>query len=218
MVTELRQCVLRPQESLPVPDASPSSHLTVPDTPVAVAARTLAEAASPPFLFNHAARTFGLALLFAGVDGIDVEGEFLYVGALLHDLGLTDRFDGPRCFENESAAAAMDFARDQGWDDLRQERLANAIRFHMQPRVAPEDDAAGYLLSEATSCDVRGHRLDELPRDIVADLIGRYPRLGFKEAFVMLFEKQARAKPGCLADLYLQRGWADLVRSAPFAE
>lgn len=201
-----------------MPDAILPPDLTEPGTPIALAARSLAEEASPPFLFNHAARTFAFALWFADADGIEADREFLYVGALLHDLGLTDRFDGPRCFENEGAAAAMGFARDYGWDEIRQERLANAIRLHMHPRVVPEDDGPGYLLSEATSCDVRGHRLDELPPSAVADLVAHYPRLGFKDAFVRLFEKQARAKPGCLADLYLQRGWADRVRSAPFTE
>jgi hypothetical protein len=180
------------------------------------AARSLSEEASPPFLFNHSARTFGLAILFARLDGIEVDRELVYVGALLHDLGLTARYDGPRCFENESAVAAAGFARNRGWDALRQEQLANAVRLHMHPRVVPEDDAAGYLLSEATSCDVRGHRLDELPPDAVADLLARYPRLGFAEGFIELFERQARAKPGCLADLYLQRGFADRVRSAPW--
>jgi HD domain len=191
--------------------------LAEPTSPVALAARALSERVSPPFLFNHAARTDALAVLFARLDGIELDRELVYVGALLHDLGLTEGFDGPRCFENESAAAAADFARDHGWDELRQERLASAIRFHMHPRVVPEDDAAGYLLSEATSCDVRGHRVDDLPPDAVADLFVRYPRLDFTKGFIELFERQARAKPGCLADLYLQRGFADRVRSAPFS-
>lgn len=180
------------------------------------AARELSEQVSPLFLFNHAARTFGIAVLFGRLDDIRVDRELLYVGALLHDLGLTEAYDGPRCFENESAKAAASFARERGWDALRQEQVANAVRLHMHPRVLPEDDAAGYLLSEATSCDVRGHRLEELPRDAVADLLTRYPRLGFAEGFIELFEQQARAKPGCLADLYLQRGFADRVRSAPW--
>jgi hypothetical protein len=201
-----------------VPDATHPPDLTEPDSAIAQAAGSLAEETSPPFLFNHAARSYGLALLFAGVDGIAVDREFLFIGALLHDLGLTERFNGPRCFENESAVAAVAFARDHGWDELRQERLANAIRLHMHPRVVPEDDGPGYLLSEATSCDVRGHRLDEVPSDVVAQLLSRYPRLGFKERFIELFERQARTKPGCLADLYLQRGFADRVRSAPFPE
>jgi hypothetical protein len=202
-----------------MPDAATwRADLDEPADETAIAARALSERVSPPFLFNHAARTYGLAVLFARLDGIEVDRELVYVGALLHDLGLTESFDGPRCFENESAVAAMAFAGERGWDQLRQEQLANAIRFHMHPRVVPEDDAAGYLLSEATSCDVRGHRLDELPPDAVADLMSRYPRLGFKDRFIALFERQARAKPGCLADLYLQRGWADRVRAASYPE
>ena len=192
--------------------------LAQPEGEAASAALALAEQASPPFLVNHVQRTYRLALLFADVDRIEFDREFLYVGAILHDLGLTERFDGPRCFENESAAAAATFARDQGWEALRAERLAEAIRLHMHPRVVPEDDAVGYLLSEATSCDVRGHRLDELRSDTVAALTAIYPRLGFKDAFVELFERQAVAKPGCLADLYLKGGWGDRVRSAPFPE
>jgi hypothetical protein len=202
-----------------MPDAATwRADLDEPADETAIAARALSERVSPPFLFNHAARTYGLTVLFARLDGIEVDRELVYVGALLHDLGLTESFDGPRCFENESAVAAMAFAGERGWDQLRQEQLANAIRFHMHPRVVPEDDAAGYLLSEATSCDVRGHRLDELPPDAVADLMSRYPRLGFKDRFIELFERQARAKPGCLADLYLQRGWADRVRAASYPE
>jgi hypothetical protein len=181
-------------------------------------ALALARESSPPFLFNHAVRTHAWALEFARLDGVEHDPELLYVGALLHDLGLTDRFDGPRCFENESAAAAVDFARQHGWDDLRSERLANAIRLHAHPRVIPEDGAEGYLLSEATSCDVRGHRLPELPRATVESVIARYPRLDFADGFIALFEAQAVAKPGCLADLYLQRGLADRIRAAPFAD
>lgn len=190
--------------------------LAEPTDETALAARGLSERVSPRFLFNHAARTYGMAVLFARLDRVPVDRDLVYVGALLHDLGLIEAYEGPRCFENESAVAAVGFAREHGWDELRQEQLANAIRFHMHPRVVPEDDAAGYLLSEATSCDVRGHRLDELPPDAVADLLTRYPRRGFADGFIELFERQARAKPGCLADLYLQRGWAERVRSAPF--
>jgi hypothetical protein len=202
-----------------MPDrASWQAALAAPADETAEAARALSERVSPAFLFNHAARTYGLAVLFARLDGIPLDQELVYVGALLHDLGLIETFDGPRCFENESAVAAIEFVAKRGWDELRRERLANAIRFHMHPRVVPEDDAAGYLLSEATSCDVRGHRLDELPPDAVADLLARYPRLDFKAGFVQLFERQARAKPGCLADIYLQRGFADRVRAAPFPD
>jgi hypothetical protein len=190
--------------------------LSEPDTGIGLAARLLAQRESPPFLFNHACRTHAFAAIFARLDGVPVDRELLYVGAMLHDLGLTDAYQGPRCFENESAAAAAAFARTFGWDEMRCEALAQAIRLHMHPRVVPEDDAAGYLLSEATACDVSGHRLKELPAEILMEILGRQPRLDFAAGFIGLLERQSQVKPGCLADIYLHRGLADRVRSAPF--
>src|SRR5919197_128940 len=96
-------------------------------------------------------------------------------------------------------------ARDAGWDATRCGSVANAIRLHMHPRVVPEDDDAGYLLNEATSCDVTGYRVGDLPPHAVRDVFARYPRLDFAEGFVARFERQASEKPGCLADLYLQQ-------------
>jgi hypothetical protein len=190
--------------------------LTEPTTAASVAATELARRVSPPFLFNHAARTFAWACLIADKDRIPFDRELLYVGAILHDIGLTEAYDGPRCFENEGAAGAAAFARDQGWDALRAERLAEAIRLHMHPRVVPEDGAEGYLLGEATGCDCRGHRLGDLDPGAAADVVAGIPWLDFTEGFLALCEDQASRKPGCLVDLYLRDGFAAKVRAAPF--
>jgi HD domain len=193
----------------------PMPDLTEPTSPIARAATDLSRGASPPFLFNHAARTFAWAVLIADADRIAYDRELLYVGAILHDLGLTEAYQGPRCFENEGAAAAAAFARSHGWDAVRAETLAEAIRLHMHPRVVPEDSAEGYLLGEATGCDCRGHRIGELDPATVNAVVGRLPWLDFTEGFIAVVEDQARRKPGCLVDLYLQQGFADKVRNAP---
>jgi len=187
----------------------------VPESATTRAANDLSRSASPPFLYEHTVRTYVWACAFATLDSVPFDRELLYVGALLHDLGLTARFNGPRCFENEGAAAAAAFVRDRGWDPLRSERLAEAIRLHMHPRVVREDGAEGYLLSEATSCDVRGHRFTEIDADLAAAVVAEHPWLDFGQQFVELFRQQAARKPGCLADLYLQRGWEDRVLTAP---
>jgi hypothetical protein len=192
--------------------------LREPADAVSRAARELASDASPVFLRNHALRTYAFAALFANLDGVPYDPTFLYVGSVLHDLGLTERFASPRCFENDSAEAAYEFALRSGWSEDASHRLGLAIRLHMQPRVVPEDDGPGYLLSEATSCDVRGHRLDELPSDAVAEVLERYPRAGFKMGFTELFARQAREKPGCLADIYMRAGFAAKVAAATFED
>jgi len=190
--------------------------LAPPTSPIAHAATDLARDVSPPFLFNHSARTFAWALLIADKDKILYDRELLYVGAILHDIGLTEAYDGPRCFENEGAAAAAAFVRDRGWDPLRGESLAEAIRLHMHPRVVPADGAEGYLLGEATGTDCRGHRVGELDPALIAEVVAGIPWLDFTENFIALCEDQAHRKPGCLVDLYLRDGFADKVRAAPF--
>ncbi|HEX5012871.1 MAG TPA: HD domain-containing protein [Candidatus Limnocylindrales bacterium] len=190
--------------------------LSEPTTPVARAAANLAREVSPPFLYNHSARSFAWACLIAEKDRIAFDRELLYVGAILHDIGLTPAFDGPRCFENEGAVGAAAFAREQGWDGLRAERLAEAIRLHMHPRVVVEDSPEGFLLDQATGCDCRGHRIEDVDPAAAVDVIARYPWLDFTGGFIALVEDQARRKPGCLVDIYLQNGFADKVRNAPF--
>ena len=171
---------------------------------------------SPPFLFNHGARTFAWACLIADKDRIPFDRELLYVGAILHDIGLTEAYDGPRCFENEGAAAAAAFARDQGWDELRAERLAESIRLHMHPRVVPEDSAEGYLLGEATGCDCRGHRLGDLDPGAAAEVVARHPVARLHRGLHRPLRGPGARKPGCLVDLYLRDGFAAKVRAAPF--
>lgn len=190
--------------------------LAPPTSGIAHAAAELSRSVSPAFLHNHGARTFAWAVMLAEKDRVEYDRELLYVGATLHDLGLTEAYDGPRCFENEGARAAATFATGHGWDALRAEALAEAIRLHMDPRVIPEDGPEGYLLNEATGCDCRGHRVDDLDSGAVAEVVAESPWLDFTDGFLALCEDQARRKPGCLVDIYLRGGFAERVRNAPF--
>jgi HD domain len=183
---------------------------------VAARAAELSVRASPRFLFNHTVRTYAWGCMLAEAEGVGFDRELYLVASLLHDLGLTEAHDGPRCFEHESAAAAAAFARGAGWDGPRVEALAEAIRLHMQGRVILEDGPEAYLLTEATSCDVGGHRFDALEPARRARVLALAPREGFKAGFTRLVEDQARRKPGCMADLWLRRGLAARIAAAPF--
>ena len=84
----------------------------------------------------------------------------------------------------------------------------------MHPRVVPEDGPEAYLLNKATGCAVSGHRLAELG-DVVDPVVAHSPWLDFVDGFIGHVQDQAERKPGCLADLYLQRGLAKRIRNAP---
>jgi hypothetical protein len=159
---------------------------------------------------------FAWGCLLASRDALSFDGELFYVASLLHDIGLTEGFAGPGCFELEGAAAAVAFARERGWDPHRCATLAEAIRLHMQPRVRLADGAEAYLLDAGTTVDCSGTRLQEISEGDVALVLKRAPRDGFKEAFLGLLRAEATAKPGCMAEFALRGGLPDRMHSAPF--
>ncbi len=80
-----------------------------PDSPIARAANQLVLEVSPPFLYYHCARTYVFAHVLGSREKIHYDQELLYLGALLHDLGLTERFDDHHPFEIARANAARTF-------------------------------------------------------------------------------------------------------------
>jgi HD domain len=193
-------------------------HLALPESAIVSLALDLCADVSPRFLSNHAVRTYGWGCLLAEVDGVEFDRELLCVASLLHDLGLTETFKGPRCFELESAAAAVAFVRERGWDLARSADLGEAIRLHMQSRVVRDDGPEAYLLSEATACDVTGSRYEDLAPELRVRVLSVADREGFRQGFTQLFRQEAGQKPGCMADLYLRQGLAERIASAPFPE
>lgn len=194
------------------------SYLALPESAMVVAAWSLSIQVSPRFLWNHALRTCSWGFLLAKADQVEFDRELLCVASLLHDLGLTERFRGTRCFEKESAEAAVRLARDGGWDSDRCSKLGEVIRLHMQPRVVREDGPEAYLLSEAAAYDVTGSRYEDLPSDLRDRVLSIADREGFKEGFTRLFLEQARLNPGCMANVYMRQGLAERIASAPFAD
>jgi hypothetical protein len=99
----------------------------------------------------------------------------------------------------------------------QRELVANAIAMHSTPGVGLEAGAEAYLLSAGASVDVFGLRADEIPDAVRRDIVGQYPRLGFKREFAGLLRAEAKQVPRGRA-WYLHRfAVSDLsIRLAPF--
>ena len=80
--------------------------IKVPDTTLVRDAMELARGLLEPFLFNHVMRSwlFGVVLSEGAEHAPDAE--LLAIAAVLHDLGLTDRYTGANRFEVDGANAA----------------------------------------------------------------------------------------------------------------
>jgi hypothetical protein len=190
----------------------------VPDSAAAVAAERLARAESSPMLYGHALRSYFYAALLAARDGMDHDQELLYVGCVLHDIGLTPRFDDPvRAFEYISADTCAELVERHGWALGRRYRLHRAVVLHMAPTLPPAEEAEVLLLEAGVACDVTGTRSQELSGRAIQELLTRYPRAGFKRAFPQLLRSEAARKPLSHAALLLQ-GLEERIAAAPFPE
>ena len=83
------------------------------DSKIARDATQLGREVYPPYLFNHAVRTFLFGSLIGKKLSQRFDEEVLYLACILHDLGLTDRFEGELPFEIQGAEAAKTFLEQQ---------------------------------------------------------------------------------------------------------
>jgi hypothetical protein len=187
-----------------------------PDSSLAREAEDLLRSVAPPFLANHSFRSHFFAVALAQRDRVTFDEELLYVAALLHDIGLVEEFDTGRCFEEDSADAAVRLAEQGEWEAERRERLAEAIRLHVEADISLGDGPEAYLLWHATGLDVAGHRHGELTAAEVRAVVDAYPRLDFKDGFLGLVADQAMRKPACWAAEAMGGGLAARVAAAPF--
>lgn len=184
-----------------------------PNTAAARAAAELVSAASDATLVGHVWRTwyFGGQLIAEHLGDADLE--VAYVAAMLHDLGLTERFDSDEDFERAGATSAAEAATLWGWDPDRVVLVASAIASHLDLASAEARPEIA-LVHLGAGADLVGLRVDELPGDLVDDVLAAHPRDGFSRAVLTALTRQVERKPESkIAVLFRDFGFADLVRN-----
>jgi hypothetical protein len=187
-----------------------------PVTPAAEAALSVATRFCSPTLLNHCIRSYLWGAMYGTAHGIAFDDELYYVAALLHDLGLTEALDSHRLpFEEAGGQLAWVFGVAAGWPAERATRVSEIIVLHMRDDVAPADDPESHLLQVATTWEAAGRRPEEFPPDARAEMLARYPRLGFGAEFLACFEDQARRKPGSAAAASVDKDVAGRIAANP---
>src|SRR5882672_8716348 len=137
--------------------------ITVIDTPLIARALDYARIHSEPFLFNHAVRSWLFAVRLGQLQGVPYDAEVVAVGTLLHDLGLTNSFTGPKRFEIEGADAARAFAREQGLDDPRVQLIWDSVALNSTPSIALHKEVEVALCTAGIGLDYGGPQYDRIP-------------------------------------------------------
>lgn len=192
--------------------------LAIPDNLLCAQTVELVRSASPPFLLHHAMRTYIFGCALARRDGLRYDRELFFLAAAMHDLGLTERYDGPGPFELEGASHAYRFLLDQEVEASRAEVVHEAIALHARVGRAVGHSPEGILVQAGAGLDVLGLRAEDLARGSLSRATRAWPREDWKRQFSSLLRDQACRKPDCNIAGHVALGFLGRVRQAPFAE
>ncbi len=199
------------------------------DSDIARKATQLAQESSPPYLFNHAMRTFLFASLTGRAFKQNFDEELVFLACILHDLGLTDRFQGDAPFEIEGAEAARRFLKANSHPTQAIETVWDGIAMHASP-IAHYKRPEIALVAEGAGADVLGADPTQVSKSDVDQIMNAFPRLGFKSAFVTNCADVVRKHPrgasrGFMRDIgqrhvpgFSPKNFCDLLDQAPYAE
>ena len=199
------------------PQALTPTQLQPPDSKVAVRVRELVERLSSPSLANHCHRSFVFAVAIGHHQRATFDPELLYLAAMMHDLGLTDALRGPEPFETRGANAARDFCLDNGISNERAELVHEAIELHTSVATAFREPQLA-LVQLGSGADVLGYHIEDIARATVEAAVQLHPRLGWKKEVIRTLEREAEQNPEFVMAAHMRLGFANRIRSAPFAE
>ncbi|MBE9376155.1 HD domain-containing protein [Saccharopolyspora sp. HNM0983] len=168
----------------------------IPDSALAREATDLVRGAASPMLFDHSRRVFLWGSLRGQEQDLQVDPELLYVGALFHDLGLTQHYGRTdQRFEIDGADQAHRFLAEHGITGEPADRVWTAIALHTTPEVPLHMAPEIALLTRGVELDVLGtgyHAVTEQQREAV---VAAHPRTDFKNRILAAFTAGTQDRP-----------------------
>ena len=202
--------------------------IRIPDSKLARDAADVACEHGAPLLLAHSLRVYLFGAIQARGRGWELDHELFFVGSMFHDLGLTARYRSrDHRFEVDGANAAREFLKAHGISEESSELVWDAIALHTTPEIPWHKRPEIALMNGATSVDVTGRGLDEIPAADREAVLAAYPRVdfacGITRAFVDgIAHKPATAFGTFTADLlerelpgYRRTNFCDLIDANP---
>ncbi|MFH8618896.1 HD domain-containing protein [Streptomyces sp. NPDC017979] len=168
----------------------------IPDSALAREATELVRDAAPPLLYDHSRRVFLFGALRGREQGLSFEPELLYVGAMFHDLGLTERFRRTdQRFEIDGADEARRFLERHGITGERADRVWTAIALHTTPEIPLHMAPEVALVTRGVELDVLGIGYDAVSDAQRAAVVAAHPRPDFKKQILAAFTDGIKDRP-----------------------
>lgn len=170
--------------------------IRVPDTALAREATEFIRGAEDDLLFHHSRRVFFFGALQGQRRGLRPDLELLYVGAMFHDIGLTERYrDSAIRFEVDGANAARDFLASHGIEPAAAEKVWLGIALHTTPGVPEFLSPETALVQAGVEVDVIGLGREHLDPEALAAVTAAHPRPDFKNRILAAFNDGMKHRP-----------------------
>jgi hypothetical protein len=173
--------------------------LELPDSDIARAAQGFVLDLGPAFVANHCMRSYLFARELAAVKGlrrdVDFDDELVFLGCILHDLGVTEHANGDQRFEVDGADAAAQFLRERGVPDDKIDTVWQAIALHTSAGLAHRFGTEHAVTQMGIAADVFGADRDLLPAGFADEVHESWPRHNLGYALSEAIARQIQANP-----------------------
>jgi HD domain len=171
--------------------------VALPDSKLAREVTELVRDTEPPLLFHHSSRVYYWGALTGKRRRLRFDPEFLYAGAMFHDMGLTPAHaSAHERFEVDGANVARDFLRSHGIAEHDIETVWTAIALHTTPGIPRHMHPVIALVTAGVEMDVLGVAFSDFTDTEREAVVRAHPRPGhFKEEIIQAFYEGIHRKP-----------------------
>ncbi|CAP44484.1 HD domain-containing protein [Bordetella petrii] len=171
--------------------------IRIPDSVIARAATELVRDTEDDLLYHHSRRVFLWGALTGERRGLEYDPELLYLGAMFHDMGLTQPYASTDLrFEVDGANAARDFMKSHGVAEREIEDVWTAIALHTTPGIPEHMRSTIALVTAGVEMDVLGIAFHDFTHEQREHVCCHHPReANFKENIIDHFAEGIRSKP-----------------------
>lgn len=172
------------------------SGIRIPDSAMAKAATELVREVATPLVFDHSRRVFLWGSLRGQADELKYDPELLYIGAMFHDLGLTEKYRRTdQRFEIDAADEARRFLNEHGIDGEAADLVWNAIALHTTPEIPLHMAPEVALVTRGVELDVLGLGFHSVTEEQRAAVVEVHPRPDFKNQILAAFTEGLKDRP-----------------------
>ncbi|WP_028800168.1 HD domain-containing protein [Streptomyces sp. 142MFCol3.1] len=169
----------------------------IPDSVLTREATELVRDVASPLLFDHSRRVFLFGALRGREQGLHFDPELLYVGAMFHDLGLTERLRRTdQRFEIDGADEARRFLHAHGITGEPADRVWTAVALHTTPEIPLHMAPEVALVTRGVELDVLGIGYHAISDEQRAAVVAAHPRPDFKNRILAAFTEGIKDRAG----------------------